>query len=137
MCIRDRPCESRKFASNTCGSSRRAVLASSVLGSVSTARNAMREPSLDHSKPVTLSLDVVSWYASPPSIGRIQICDLVSAALPRDERNASERPSGDHCGAFSPRSLKVSWRGVPPVAATIHICAVSYTHLTLPTSDLV
>src|SRR6476661_1257556 len=91
-------CESRKLSSNTCGSSRRAVFASSVLGSVSTARNAMREPSFDHSKPVTLSLDVVSWYASPPSIGRIQIFDLVSAALPRDERNASERPSGDHCG---------------------------------------
>ena len=35
-------CESRKLPSNTCGSSRRAVFASSVLGSVSTARNAMR-----------------------------------------------------------------------------------------------
>src|SRR6478672_4025090 len=115
-------CERRKLSSNTCGSSFRAVFASSVLGSVSTARKAMREPSFDHSKPVTFSLDVVSWYPSPPSIGRTQICVLASVPGPREERNASERPSGDHCGAFSPFSLKVSWRGVPPAAGIIQRC---------------
>src|SRR4029079_18064915 len=45
-------CERRKVSSNTCASSRTEVLASSVLGSVSTARKAMREPSVDHSKPL-------------------------------------------------------------------------------------
>src|SRR5687767_3664538 len=50
-------CERRKLSSNTSGSSRLVIFASSLRGNVSTDRNAMREPSFDHSKLDTFSFD--------------------------------------------------------------------------------
>ena len=105
-----------------------------------------RRPSGLQARSETLSGSVVSWLASPPSIGSSQTCVASTGCFvpdestgtgrasrgrlpasparstePRSDRNASVRPSGLHRGAVSFFAPSVSRRaGADPSAGTIH-----------------